>query len=148
MNFLKKKKIKKVTFFKIKTFFDSDLRRVINGIAGNLNLDSEVKQIKVIIFNKHSVKNKLVTGNHRHKRKSNQWELLYIIGNEEKKKLIEFKFKNSEEEIKTKFLKSGDAVFIPPGCALGLLPLSQEVQVIEISNKKYSDNYEKINLFG
>ena len=46
-----------------------------------------------------------------------------------------------------KKLKSGDCVIVPPGCALGLLPLEKNSFIIEISNKIYEDNYEKVNLF-
>ena len=46
-----------------------------------------------------------------------------------------------------KILYAGDCVSVPPGCALGLLPLVEDSILIEISNKVYHDNYEKINLF-
>ena len=62
-------------------------------------------------------------------------------------KIFEFRYKNYEGPIKKKILYAGDCVSVPPGCALGLLPLVEDSILIEISNKVYHDNYEKINLF-
>ena len=50
-------------------------------------------------------------------------------------------------QFQNKKLKSGDCVIVPPGCALGLLPLVKDSIIIEISNKTYHDNYEKVELF-
>ena len=65
-----------------------------------------------------------------------------------KKKIFEFRYKNYEGPTKKKILYAGDCVSVPPGCALGLLPLIEDSILIEISNKVYHDNYEKINLFA
>ena len=62
------------------------------------------------------------------------------------------RFLNSDIKIMMNQLKkilfAGDCVSVPPGCALGLLPLVEDSILIEISNKVYHDNYEKINLFA
>ena len=65
---------------------------------------------------------------------------------------IQEKFLSSDIKIMMNQLKkilfAGDCVSVPPGCALGLLPLIEDSILIEISNKVYHDNYEKVNLFA
>jgi len=137
----------KVLFFKTSTFNHSDIRRHIIGISGKLNLSNKMKQMKIIFVSDHSVIKKEIIGNHLHKKSSDQWEYIYVINDNKKKFIFEFRYKNYEESIKQKKLKSGDCVIVPPGCALGFLPLEKNSFIIEISNKIYEDNYEKVNLF-
>ena len=136
----------KVKFFKNSLFSHKDSRRDLIGLAGNLKFVPDSKQIKIISITKKSVNNEII-GNHRHTRKSNQWEYIYVLHPNTKKKIFEFRYKNYEGPIKKKNLFSGDCVSVPPGCALGLLPLIENSILIEISNKVYHDNYEKIDLF-
>ena len=139
--------ISKVKFFKNSIFSHQDSRRSLIGLAGNLKFVNDSKQIKIINVTKKSVKNEII-GNHRHIRRSNQWEYIYVLHKNTKKKIFEFRYKNYDEPIKKKILFAGDCVSVPPGCALGLLPLVEDSILIEISNKIYHDNYEKINLFA
>lgn len=143
------KRIKKkiVTFYKSESFHHKDNRRDLFGIARTQKIKVDFCQIKLITFTNESVKKKLVTGNHRHHKNSDQWEYIIVLGNSDDKDLIEFRFRNYEEPIQRKFLKAGDIISIPPGCSLGLVPLTDQVKIVEVSNKKYSENYEKINLF-
>ena len=90
---------------------------------------------------------KEIIGNHRHILNSNQWEFIYVLHQNTKIKIFDFRYKNYDGPIKKKILFAGDCVSVPPGCALGLLPLIEDSILIEISNKVYHDNYEKINLF-
>ena len=145
-----KKKIRltpKVKFFKNSIFSHQDSRRGLIGLAGNLKFVNDSKQIKIINVTKKSV-NKEIIGNHRHIRNSNQWEYIYVLHNNTETKVFEFRYQNYDEPIKKKILFAGDCVSVPPGCALGLLPLIEDSILIEISNKVYHDNYEKINLFA
>ena len=138
--------IPKVKFFKNSIFSHKDARRGLIGLAGNLKFVNDSKQIKIINITKKSIKKEII-GNHRHISNSNQWEYLYILHQNQNIKIFEFRYKNYEGPIKKKILYAGDCVSVPPGCALGLLPLVEDSILIEISNKVYHDNYEKINLF-
>ncbi len=142
-----KKKIKpQVKFFKNQFFFHKDKRRTISGLAGNLKFNQNFKQMKIIKVTNKSIK-KTVIGNHRHKYNSNQWEFIYVLHESSSKPIFEFRYKNYENSVKKKNLFSGDCVIVPPGCALGLLPLVTGGIIIEMSNKIYHNNYEKIELF-
>ena len=135
-----------VNFFKNSIFSHQDSRRGLIGLAGNLKFINDSKQIKIINVTKKSVKKQII-GNHRHIRTSNQWEFIYVLHQNTKIKIFDFRYKNYDGPIKKKILFAGDCVSVPPGCALGLLPLIEDSILIEISNKVYHDNYEKINLF-
>lgn len=138
----------KVKFFKSEPFENSDARREIRGVAGELGIHLEIAQIKLIQFNQTSVNNRLVVGNHKHLGDSDQWEFIIIIGSREKQ-LIDFRYRNDGELIKKKILFGGDIVAIPPGCCLGLIPLDASAKIIEISNKTYdSKNYAFEDLFS
>ena len=95
--------IPKVKFFKNSIFSHQDSRRGLIGLAGNLKFVNDSKQIKIINVTKKSVKNEII-GNHRHIRKSNQWEYIYVLHQNTKKKIFEFRYKNYEGPIKKKVL--------------------------------------------
>ena len=115
-------------------------------MAGNLKFVSDSKQIKIINVTKKSVKKKLLEITGILATLTNGNIFMYYI-RIQRKRFFEFRYKNYDEPIKTKILFAGDCASVPPGCALGLLPLVENSILIEISNKVYHDNYEKINLF-
>ena len=137
----------KVSIIKYNHFSHNDIRRTIVGLTGKLKLTPDIKQMKIILISELSVKNKNIIGNHLHKESSNQWEYIYVLNKTENKDLFEFRYKNHGGLVQKKKLKSGDCAVVPPGCALGLLPLVKDSIIIEISNKTYHDNYEKVELF-
>ena len=137
----------KVSIFKYHHFSQSDLRRTIIGLSGKLKIDLKLKQMKVILVNEYSIKNSSIIGNHLHKKSSNQWEFIYVLNEDNKKDLFEFRFKNYDAPTEKKNLKSGDCAIVPPGCALALKPLLKNSIIIEISNKIYHDNYISVELF-
>ena len=135
-----------VKFFRNQTFFHQDVRRHIIGLAGNLKFGEKLKQMKIINVKSKLLKKKII-GNHRHKFASKQWEYIYVLHEDLKKNIFEFRYKNYDGPVKKKLVKSGDCIIVPPGCSLGLLPLVNNSFIIEISNKIYHDNYEKVDLF-
>ena len=136
-----------VKIIKYNHFGHSDLRRKIIGLSGKLKIDLKFEQMKVILVNDYSVKNSSIIGNHLHKKSSDQWEFIYTLNENNQKNLFEFRFKNYDQPIQTKYLKSGDCAIVPPGCALGLKPIFNNSIIIEISNKIYHDNYINVELF-
>jgi len=137
----------KITFGHAAPFENSDLRRVISGVAGNLGFPLQIRQIKIINFSGESVKQSLVVGNHRHLGESGQWELIVVLGSETTE-YFKFRYRNYLADIQEKNLVGGDVVIVPPGCSLALVPLIPGAQVIEISNQEYRNmNYEIDQLF-
>lgn len=137
----------KITFGRAAPFENTDARRAISGVAGNLGFPLQIRQIKIINFTEESVKNKLVVGNHRHFGESGQWEVIVVLGNEETE-YFHFRYRNYLSEVQETKLVGGDVVIVPPGCSLALVPLIPGAQVIEISNQEYRNmNYELDELF-
>ncbi len=137
----------KITFGRAVPFENTDERRAISGVAGNLGFPLQLRQIKIIKFTEESVKNQLVVGNHRHFGESGQWEVIVVLGNEETE-YFNFRYRNYLSDVQEKKLVGGDVVIVPPGCSLALIPLINGAQVIEISNQEYRNmNYEIDELF-
>lgn len=137
----------KITFGRSTPFENSDARRAISGVAGNLGFPLQIRQIKTISFTEESVKKQLVVGNHRHLGESGQWEVIVVLG-DEKVEYFNFRYRNYLSEVQEKKLVGGEVVIIPPGCSLALVPLIPGAQVIEISNQEYRNmNYEIDELF-
>lgn len=136
-----------VVFLRTKPFENIDIRRMISGTAGDFGFPLQIRQIKIIEFSEHSVKNRLVVGNHRHFGESGQWELIIILGTS-RKPMFHFRYRNYNDKIREKFLKGGDIVLVPPGCSLALVALRPEAKLIEISNQEYRHiNYIDDKLF-
>jgi hypothetical protein len=137
-----------VFFFNNKEFNISDPRRIINGVAGDFGPSLKIKQIKLIHFSKKSLKDREITGNHKHYSDSGQWEIIIVFG-ESVNPQFDFRYRNYNDPVSKKKLFSGDVVLVPPGCSLGLIPLELGALVIEISNCEYnSKNYIKDDLFN
>lgn len=137
----------KITFGRATPFENTDTRRAISGVAGNLGFPLQLRQIKIINFTEESVKNQLVVGNHRHLGESGQWEVIVVLGNEATE-YFNFRYRNYLSDVQEKKLVGGDVVIVPPGCSLALVPLIPGAQVIEISNQEYRNmNYEIDELF-
>lgn len=126
-----------VSFFKNTMFKDGDPRRIINGVVGNFGPALEIKQIKVIQFSGNEQSEKKVIGNHKHYGNSGQWEIIIVLGNNDKPQ-FDFRYRNYKEPIAQKTLFSGDVVTVPPGCSLGLVSIDQNASIIEISNQEYN----------
>ena len=94
--------IPKVKFFKNSIFSHQDSRRGLIGLAGNLKFINDSKQIKIINVTKKSVKKEII-GNHRHIRNSNQWEYIYVLHNNTKKKFLSSDIKIMMNQLKKKY---------------------------------------------
>ena len=135
-----------VSFAICKPFSSSDSRRKILGIVKH-EFFINPTQIKFINFTKNAVLKKKIVGNHRHPKNSGQWEVIYVLG-DKNIKYFEFRYRNYNGPVKSKFLMGGDTVKIPPGCTLALKPLEFGASVIEISNMEHDpNNYIKDFLF-
>jgi hypothetical protein len=128
-----------VQIFHADIFSSKDSRRSMSGIASEVGIDLLISQIKIIEFDHESVSNKSVIGNHKHFPESNQWEFIFVLG-DDSTELIEFRFRNIDQNIERALLRGGDIVSVPPGCSLALVALHEDAQVIEISNKVYDPN--------
>jgi len=136
-----------VTFYKNSSFESGDERRNILGVAGNFGLARDIQQIKLITFNKESVRDRMVVGNHKHYGDSEQWEMLIVLGKTEQPQ-FEFRYRDYEERIKGRVLMGGEVAIVPPGCSLALIALHEKAMLIEISSKVYHpDNYIIDKLF-
>ena len=142
------KKIHKVSILNNNTFENVDERRKITGVVGNFGDVFDLKQIKIIEFDKKAIDEKKIIGNHSHYFGSNAWEMLIIISDQISPQ-VDFRYRNySEKKIYKTKLKGGDVVIIPPGCSLALMPLTSKVKIIEISSMNYdSNNYIEDTLF-
>ena len=85
------KKIHKVSILNNSIFKNFDERRKIIGVAGGFGNFPELKQIKIIEFDKKSVNEKRVIGNHRHYFGSNAWEMIIIVS-EKRKAQVDFRY--------------------------------------------------------
>ena len=139
-----------VTFFKGNIFTDADIRRTIIGVSGELNIPvMQIKQLKIISFTSQAIKEGLVVGNHKHYGKSGQWEIIIVLGEDYKSELFDFRYRNYNSPIKEKKLYAGDVIAVPPGCSLGLVSISENATLIEISNQEYrASNYITDILFN
>jgi len=149
MNSKKEKNfLPKVKLYRGKSFENSDSRRDILGVVGKINFPIQINQIKLIKIKKFSLNKKIPVGNHAHYGKSGQWEIICVLG-KGSKKIARFRYRNyNNKKINETLLKAGDIAMVPPGCSLAILPMVENLQVIEISNKEYSKkNYIKDKLF-
>ena len=100
-------KIKKVSIYKNSIFQNIDERRKLSGVVGNFGEILEIKQIKLIEFDKNFVNSKKIIGNHSHYFDSNAWEVIVIIG-EEHLSQVDFRYRNySEKKIRKQILQGG-----------------------------------------
>jgi hypothetical protein len=136
-----------VSFLRTKYFEHIDSRRSIAGIAGDLGIPLQIRQIKIIEFTEEAIERRLVVGNHRHFGESGQWEMIIVLGGG-RNPLFRFRYRNYKGKVQEKLLKGGDVALVPPGCSLALMALKSGSRLIEISNQEYSDmNYMDDKLF-
>ncbi len=144
---MKNKKKPNVSIINYSHFDHCDVRRSIIGLSGKLNLSPDIRQMKIILISQLCIEKRNIIGNHLHKESSNQWEYIFLLNKNKNLDLFEFRYMDYQGPVQTRKLKSGDCAIVPPGCALGLLPLIKDSIIIEISNKVYDDNYIKVDLF-
>jgi len=139
-----------VSFTRGNVFSDKDVRRMLQGVSGDLEIPVlKLSQIKIINFSEEAVKENKVIGNHKHYGISGQWEIIIVLGEKTFGKIFRFRYRNYNDKIHEKYLVPGDVVIVPPGCSLALVPLKSNASIIEISNKEYdSKNYIKDDLFA
>jgi quercetin dioxygenase-like cupin family protein len=124
-----------------------DIRRIIDETVLETGFlpSFPIKQVKVITFPKEAVEQKAVIGNHYHPQESGRQEFYVIIGKpseeEEKNSLPAFVFKfrkAGDQEFQEVVLNVGDACFIPPGYSHAFQPLRNQLCLIGVSNKSFS----------
>ena len=64
-----------------------------------MKFGEKLKQMKIINVKSNLLKKKII-GNHRHKLTSKQWEYIYVLHEDLKKNIFEFRYKNYDGPVK------------------------------------------------
>ncbi len=131
-------------FFKVSVFVAPDPRGDIIDITfpENEMLPFDMRQNKIV-----PLSTELPRGEHFHKPETGRIEVFVVVSKTRDKSVVKARFRNlsSSGRISEIKMKTGDAVFIPPGISHSFLALEEGVSLFGYSNIPYNKAHDTID---